>query len=111
MAPAIILFQRLARQEYQKAFGWYARRSLQAALGFENEVIRALQRIAVTPNRWPVFQGPDRFVRVKHYSYVLYYRIVDPTRVLIMAVAHTTRPSGYWRRGRAPQATTRSHFF
>ena len=40
MAPATILFHRLARQEYQKAFRWYARRSYQAALGFENEVIR-----------------------------------------------------------------------
>jgi plasmid stabilization system protein ParE len=102
MAPATILFHRLARQEYQKAFRWYARRSYQAALGFESEVIRALQRIAATPDRWPVFQGLDRFVRVRRYSYALYYRIVDPTRVLIMAVAHTSRRLGYWRRRKGP---------
>jgi len=49
MASARILFHRLARQEYQKAFGWYARRSPQVAFGFENEVDRALQRIAAPP--------------------------------------------------------------
>ena len=102
MAPAAILFHRLARREYQKAFAWYAHRTLQAALSFENDVTGALQRIAANPNRWPVFQGLDRFVQVKRYSYVLYYRIVDPTLVLIMAVAHTSRRSGYWRRRKGP---------
>ena len=102
MAPAAILFHRLARQEYQSAFRWYAHRSAQAALRFENEVNRALQRIAATPGRWPVFQGPDRFLRVRRYPYVLYYRVVDPTRVLIMAVAHTSRRPGYWRRRTRP---------
>ena len=102
MPPATIRFHRLARQEYQKAFRWYAHASLQVALGFENGVHRALQRIAANPNRWPVYQGLDHFVRVKRYSYVLYYRIVDPTRVLIMAVAHTSRRPGYWRRRTGP---------
>jgi plasmid stabilization system protein ParE len=67
MAPALILFQRLARREYQSAFRWYARRSAQAAQGFENAVNRALQQIAAAPDRWPVFQGPDRFFRVRRY--------------------------------------------
>jgi plasmid stabilization system protein ParE len=98
MAPATVLFHRLAGQEYQKAFAWYARQSLHVALGFEQEVAGALQRIAANPNRWPVYQGPDRFVRVRRYCYVLYYRIVDPTRVLIMAVAHIRCRPGNWRR-------------
>jgi plasmid stabilization system protein ParE len=98
MAPAAIRFQRLARREYDSAIRWYARQSTQAARGFENEVNRALQLIAANPNGWPVFQAPDRFFRLRRYSYVLYYRIVDPTLVLVMAVAHTSRRPGYWRR-------------
>jgi plasmid stabilization system protein ParE len=100
--PAAIRFQRLAGQEYQSAFRWYARRSNQAALDFESEVNQALQRIAATPNRWPVYQGSDRFVRVRRIPYVLYYRIVDPTQVLIMAVAHASRRPGYWLRRTRP---------
>jgi plasmid stabilization system protein ParE len=102
MAPAAILFQRLARREYDEAVRWYARRNAQAARGFENEANRALQLISANPNGWPVYQGSDHFFRLRRYSYVLYYRIVDPTRVLIMAVAHISRRPGYWRRRRWP---------
>src|SRR5262249_14022897 len=98
MSPAAIRFQRLARREYDSAIRWYARRSVQAALGFENEVNRALQLIATNPSGWPAFQGSDRFFRLRRYSYVLYYRIVDPTLGLIMAVAHSSRRPSYWRR-------------
>jgi plasmid stabilization system protein ParE len=101
MASAI-RFHRLALREAQKAYRWYARRSAQAASDFQDEVDRAVQRIAATPNRWPVYQGPDRFVRVRHFPYVLYYRIVDPTRVSILAVTHTSRRPGYWRRRKGP---------
>jgi plasmid stabilization system protein ParE len=102
MAQALIRFHRLALREAQRAYRWYGRRSAQAARDFQDEVDRAVQRIAATPNRWPVYQRSDRFVRVRRFPYVLYYRIVDPTQVQIMAVAHARRRPGYWRRRTQP---------
>jgi len=33
---------------------------------------------------------------------VLYYEVLDPTQVLIYAVAHTSRRPGYWLRRTGP---------
>jgi len=41
-------------------------------------------------------------MRVRRFSYVLYYEVLDPTQVLIYAVAHTSRRPGYWLRRTGP---------
>ncbi|HKI37123.1 MAG TPA: hypothetical protein VKA46_35040 [Gemmataceae bacterium] len=37
-------------------------------------------------------------MRVRRFQYVLYYEIIDPSRVRVFAVAHTRRRPGYWLR-------------
>ncbi len=100
MTAASVIFGRPARREMEKAYRWYARHSLQAAQRFADAVDRAVQQIASAPDRWPVYRAPYRWVRAGRYPYLLYYCILDPTRVLIMAVAHARRRPGYWLRRR-----------
>jgi toxin ParE1/3/4 len=99
---ASIHFHRLADRELAGAQHWYARLSQQTAQRFADEVEDAVQRIAAAPLQWPVYQGNDRWVQVHHFPYVLYYRLVGPNDVVIMAVAHTARRPGYWRRRKWP---------
>ncbi|SRR5216683_1928898 len=101
MAAAFVTFHRLALREYQAAQRWYARRSLQALRRFQGAVDQAVERIASGPDQWPPFGKSYRWVRASKFPYVLYYRILDGNRVLIMAVAHSRRRPGYWRRRRS----------
>ena len=39
-----------------------------------------------------------RWMRVRRFPYILYYEILDPFRVRVYAVAHTSRHPGYWLR-------------
>jgi hypothetical protein len=93
-----VRFHRLAAREYEKAEAWYERR--RAGLGdeFATETDRAIDRIAKYPNRWPVCFERFRRVRLRRFPYSLCYHIVDPSRVVVLAVAHARRRPGYWRR-------------
>jgi plasmid stabilization system protein ParE len=98
MASASVQFHRLAVREFRDARRWYALRSPLAAQRFIDAVDHAVQRIAGAPDRWPVYQGPHLWVRLQRFPYVLYYRVIDPDEVLIVALAHSRRRPGYWRR-------------
>src|SRR5260370_36417503 len=99
---ATIIFHRLALREYDAAWRWYAQRSSWAAQRFQDEVEHSLQKIAATPDRWPMFHNRFRGLRVRRFPYVLYYHILDADHLLIMAVAHASRRPGYWLRRSRP---------
>jgi plasmid stabilization system protein ParE len=102
MAAATVLFHRLALREYQAAQQWYARRSAQALQRFQDAVDHAVQQIANAPDQWPTCGPHHRWVRTGRFPYILFYRILDPDHVLVVAVAHARRRPGYWRRRTPP---------
>jgi hypothetical protein len=93
-----VSFHRLAAREYREARAWYERR--QAGLGdaFRVEINRAVGRIESHPERWPVFRERFRKVRLRRFSYTLFYRITGPESAVVLAVAHNRRRPGYWVR-------------
>jgi plasmid stabilization system protein ParE len=95
---ATVLFHRLALKEYRAAERWYVHRSARAGQRFQDEVEKAVERIAASPDRWSTFGLHHRWVRVARFPYVIYYQILDPSEVLIVAVAHGRRRLGYWSR-------------
>lgn len=102
MAVPVVLFHRLAQREYQAARRWYAQRSPQAARRFQDEVAKAVQRIASRPDQGPLYHGVHRWVRTRSFPYLLYYRRVGPDHLLVTAVAHSRRRPGYWLRRTLP---------
>jgi hypothetical protein len=94
MAPATIGFHRLAAQEFRQARSMYARRSTPATLRIDS----ALQQIAADPERWPLYDDRHRWVKTKKFPYLLIYRGTGRGRVTVVALAHTSRRPGYWRR-------------
>ncbi len=100
MPAAQVIFHRLAAREYRSSRDWYAKRSLDVAQRFRIAVERAADRIATDPDALPVLVGEYRYVRVARFPYVLVFRRLDAAAVMIIAVAHTSRRPGYWRRRR-----------
>jgi plasmid stabilization system protein ParE len=93
-----VRFHRLAAQEYREARAWYEHRRSGLGDSFITEIDRAVAWVANQPERWPVFRDRFRRVRLRRFPYALYYRVVDPTQVIVLAVAHNRRRPGYWLR-------------
>ena len=85
-----------ADEDYAESLRWYAERSKQAAEGFEAEFARSLEAIAANPDRYPFCDDRHRFYLLKRYPFQVIYREAPDGRLLIVAVAHTSRRPGYW---------------
>ncbi len=96
MIPEVLIAD-AAEKEYADSLKWYAERSRRAAAGFEAEFERALSSIAAHPEWYPVCDDRHRFFLLKRYPYQIIYRSISSHRLLIVAVAHTSRRPGYWR--------------
>jgi plasmid stabilization system protein ParE len=92
-----LLIAEAAEEEYTDSLEWYAKRSVQAAQGFEAEFERALASIAAHPDRYPLCDDWHRFFLLKRYPFQIIYRKASEDRWLVVAVAHTSRRPGYWR--------------
>ena len=91
-----------ALNEAEEAARWYAERSLTTAAGFTDELDVAAAAIEQAPEAWPPYDHGTRRFLLRRFPYFLVYRI-EPTRVVIVAVAHAYRRPGYWKdRLRAP---------
>lgn len=100
MSASRIRFHRLAVGEYRSARDWYWQRSEQAARQFVFAIDRAADRIAAGAESLPVLTGVFRYARVRGFPYVLVFRRIEADLVKIVAVSHTSRRPGYWRRRR-----------
>ena len=85
-----------ATKDYEDACVWYQARSERAADRFEEAVERALDDIVEAPERWPSCDRRHRYHLLRKYPYSIVYRLVDET-VVVVAVAHARRRSGYWK--------------
>jgi plasmid stabilization system protein ParE len=73
-----------AESESDDAHDWYLRQSQQAADGFLEELIPALNRIAGQPRLF-----------LSRYPFSVVYR-ERPNDIQIVAIAHAKRRPGYW---------------
>ena len=91
-------FHREASIEYDAAFEWYLAHSPDAALRFDAEVDRALEQIIGAPQRWVVGPCSTRKYLLRQFPFILTYRERPSGDVQIVAVAHTSRKPGYWKK-------------
>jgi toxin ParE1/3/4 len=91
------IFHEEASAEYDAAFEWYLERSPDTALKFDAEVGRAIAQITQFPQRWAVGSHATRRFLLKQFPFILIYR-ERPSGIQIVAVAHTSRRPGYWKR-------------
>ena len=77
---------------------WYLERSSDAALKFDAEVGRALTQIRRAPHRWAAGPHQTRKFLLRQFPFVLIYRERASGDIDVVAVAHTSRKPGYWKR-------------
>jgi toxin ParE1/3/4 len=83
-----------ALAEYEDAASWYGP---DGGLRFIAAVEHAIDEVCTLPLTWPTWFGVDDLRRrvVPRFPYSIIY-VVEPTAVLIVAVAHHSRRPGYW---------------
>jgi plasmid stabilization system protein ParE len=89
-----------ASTELEEAAAWYEARGLELGEELVEEVDRALETIAESPERWPLWPGvrpklPVRRFLLPRYPFALPY-VVRPDKVVVVAIAHTGRRPRYW---------------
>jgi plasmid stabilization system protein ParE len=88
-----------ARRDFDESFDWYAERSAVAAKRFSAAVDAALSEISADPERFARIDDRHRGCLLKRFPFRIIYRI-EPTKILVVAVAHAKRRPGYWKRRR-----------
>ncbi len=94
----MIEFHYLAVDELRQALAWYRAKSVRAAERFVERVHEAVLRVLADPESYPVIRRGFHYLRIPKFPFVLVYRIRAQNDVFVIAVAHTSRRSGYWRR-------------
>ena len=85
-----------AVEEARAAREWYEVRSQDAADAFVEELDRAIEQIAESPTRWPLYlQGTRRFL-LRKFPFFFVYRQIEGA-IQIVALAHGHRRPGYWK--------------
>jgi len=92
----MIGFHELALAEAVDAQEWYARRSLRAARNFRTQMDEAIAGIVADPNRFPAIRKDFQYARILGFPYIVVFRNDTEQNLVVYAIAHTTRRSGYW---------------
>lgn len=85
-----------ALEEAVAATDWYAQRSRRAALRFLEELDRAIDQIARSPEQYPLHKFGTRRMILRRFPFVIVFR-TTVSGVEIIAVGHGRRRPGYWR--------------
>ncbi len=91
-------FHEAASAEYDAAFDWYVERNPEAALRFDAEVDRGIEQISQSPQRWAEGPHQTRKFLLRRFPFTLIYREKPEGQIHIVAVAHTSRKPGYWKK-------------
>jgi plasmid stabilization system protein ParE len=86
-----------AVDEVQAALEWYAARSPGAAVRFEKELARAMEKIRENPSLHPLYVHGTRFFRFRRFPFLAVFR-ETPDAIEVVAIAHAHRKPGYWKR-------------
>jgi plasmid stabilization system protein ParE len=86
-----------ARREFREATRWYRDRSPVAPSEFRAAVKAAVGEIVRAPQRPPKYLYGTRRLVMQRFPFSIVY-LDDPDLITIIAVAHSKRRPGYWKR-------------
>lgn len=96
MTPTPLNILEEAIDEASSAYRWYRSRSPSAGAKFMHELDRGIEAIADAPERWPAHAHGTRRYLMRRFPYSMVYT-AHGEKVVVVAVAHTSRSPGYWR--------------
>lgn len=93
----MIEFHELAMAEAREAQAWYADRSHQAAKSFLFQFRATVARIVESPDQFASIRNHFKYARIFGFPYIVVFRSRHDGIILIVAIAHTSRRSGFWK--------------
>jgi len=96
VANLSVVFHRLAMEEAEAAYAWYAEQNPAAAEMFLVDLDVSVARVQEAPEVWPRFRRKCRRFVFRRFPFNLIYRVL-PDRIEVVAVAHQRRRPLYWR--------------
>jgi toxin ParE1/3/4 len=91
-----ITFRPSARADINAAVDWYEDRQAGLAQRFLAEVDRCLALVAEHPLRFAIKHRDIRCAAVRRFPYLIYF-VVEPNRVVVLAVFHVRRDPIVWQ--------------
>ncbi len=92
----VLVFRSDVRDELDEAYSWYESQELGLGKEFLGQIDKALERICQMPDSYPVIYRDVRRSVIRHFPYIIYYRIVS-SRVIVIAVFHGHRNPKAWQ--------------
>lgn len=86
-----------AEADVAEGISFYEQRTVGLGSDFLDEVLRAFERIELTPEAWPRLEGPIRRCLVERFPYGVYYRNA-PGQIYVLAVMHGKKKPGAWKK-------------
>jgi toxin ParE1/3/4 len=97
MASSKLRVHNAALRDLEDALAWYSKISPELAEDLANKFIEALERISFNPLLHIELNWGYRKLNLERFPYKVVYKIF-PDEILVVAVAHHKRLSGYWRK-------------
>jgi len=91
-----IVFRKQACLEFDKAGDWYEKERLGLGMEFLAEIQLLIQRIADTPEQFPMLYRDIRKAVARRFPYCIYFRERDQ-RIIVLAVFHSGRNPAVWQ--------------
>lgn len=90
-----VIFTTVARSELRDATAFYELEYAGLGRRFEEEIKKAVLRIALYPEAWSIERGQVRKCVLHRFPYKILYS-VENDHILIIAIAHQHRKPDYW---------------
>jgi plasmid stabilization system protein ParE len=85
-----------ADEEFAEAVLWYYNESPSTARRFKNVIEESIRAVAANPTRYRKYSRNIRVKVVRGFPYSIFFSI-DPTEIVVTAIAHDAREPGYWQ--------------
>lgn|SRR5262245_49358405 len=97
MASLRVRYHPNAAAELAEALDWYAERDRKVAARFGDLYVDKLNEACQSPRLWAPHRDGTRQIHLRPFSYMLIFRELGEV-LQVVAVAHTSRRQGYWRK-------------
>lgn len=91
-----IIFRKQARLEFDKAGDWYEKERPGLGMEFFAEIQLLIQRIANTPEQFPMLYRDVRKAVAQRFPYCIYFRERNQ-KIVVLAVFHSARNPTVWQ--------------
>lgn len=91
-----VVFRKQARLEFDEACDWYEKERPGLGLEFLTEIHLLIQRIAATPELFPMLYRDVRKAVARRFPYCIYFREREQ-KIVILAVFHSARNPVLWK--------------